>query len=143
MVVVCCMVRNDRGEILLIRHYERGWELPQGRVEEGENLMEALRREVREESGAEVLPGPLACVWSKLSPPVAVIFGFLADYAGGELTPSEESPEIGWFDDESALEVISHPVNRERLRGMLDFSGTVIYRAYFSSPYRIEFETIC
>jgi hypothetical protein len=26
---------------------------------------------------------------------------------------------------------------------MLDFSGTVIYRAYFSSPYRIEFETIC
>jgi 8-oxo-dGTP diphosphatase len=104
--------------------------------------MEALHREVREETGVEVLPGPLACVWSKLSTPSAVIFGFLADYAEGELTPSEESPEIDWFDDGEALEAISHPVNRDRLRGMLDFTGTVIYRAYYSSPYRIEFETI-
>ena len=142
MVVVCCLTRNDNGEILLIRHYKRGWELPQGRVEEGENLMEAIHREVREETGVEVEPGPLACVWSKLSPPSAVIFGFLADYIEGELRISEESPEIGWFDDDEALAVISHPVNKDRLLGMLDFTGTVIYRAYYSNPYRIEFETV-
>jgi 8-oxo-dGTP diphosphatase len=72
-----------------------------------------------------------------------VIFGFLAEYAGGELRPSEESPEIDWYNDDEALAVISHPVNKDRLRGMLGFSGTIIYRAYFSSPYGIEFETIC
>ena len=142
MVVVCCLVRNDSGEVLMIRHYKRGWELPQGRVEEGETLMEALQREVREEAGVEVALGPLARVWSKLSPPAAVIFGFLADYAGGELRTSEESPEIGWFAEGEAIAMVSHPVNRDRLRAMLDFSGTAIYGAYSSTPYRIEFETI-
>ncbi|HTY20057.1 MAG TPA: NUDIX hydrolase [Geobacteraceae bacterium] len=142
MVVVCCLVRNDSGEVLMIRHFKRGWELPQGRVEEGETLMEALQREVREETGVEVVPGPLARVWSKLSSPSAVIFGFLADYAGGELRTSEESPEIGWFADGEAIAMVSHPVNRDRLRAMLDFTGTPIYGAYSSSPYRMEFETI-
>jgi 8-oxo-dGTP diphosphatase len=142
MVVVCGLVRNSGGQVLLIRHYKRGWELPQGRVEDGEDLMAALHREVREETGVEILPGSLACIWSKLSPPSAVIFGFLADYKGGELTISEESPETGWFDPDIALERVSHPVNLERLRNMLGYSGTIFYRSYSYSPYRTEMETV-
>ena len=41
-VVVGCLVRNEKNEVLLIRHQKRGWEIPQGRVEEGENLLDAL-----------------------------------------------------------------------------------------------------
>jgi len=142
MVVVGCLARNEKGEVLLIRHYKRGWEIPQGRVEEGENLMEALHREVREETGVEVAPGPLVAVWSKLSPPAALIFTFLVDYEGGDLRCSDESPEVGWFSADEALSLVSLPVNRDRLRSLLDFSGEIVYRSYSSSPYRVESEAM-
>jgi 8-oxo-dGTP diphosphatase len=125
------------GKLLLIRHHRRGWEIPQGRVEEGESLLAALHREVLEETGVTVEAGPLAAVWSKLSPPAAVIFTYLANYAGGELQESAESPELGWFTAEEAVRLVSHPVNRDRLQTLLDYSGTVLFRSYSANPYRL------
>lgn len=138
IVVVSCLVRNEEGRILLIRHRKRGWEIPQGRAEEGESLMDALHREVLEETGVEVEPGSLAAVWSKLSPPAALVFTFLARYRTGELRPSEETPELGWFDADEARTLVSHPVNRDRLRTLLDYSGAVIFRAYSTNPYKLH-----
>jgi 8-oxo-dGDP phosphatase len=48
-------VRAD-GQILLIDHYRfqtetRGWEIPAGRIETGEEPVEAVARELREETG--------------------------------------------------------------------------------------------
>ena len=44
------LVRNDNGEVLFI--YRRGfWDLPKGKVDEGETVEEAALREVREETG--------------------------------------------------------------------------------------------
>jgi 8-oxo-dGTP diphosphatase len=135
MVVVGCLVRNGDDDVLLIRHYKRGWEIPQGRVEEGESILGALHREVREEAGVEVLPGPLAAVWSKLSPPHSVIFTFLARYQSGELRPSDETPELGWFPGDKALDLVTHPVNRDRLQVLLGFSGKTVFGAYATHPY--------
>jgi len=141
VIVVGCLVRNSTGECLLIRHHRRGWELPQGRVEEGESLLAAVHREILEETGVTVDLGPLAAVWSKLSPPPALIFAFLADYRDGALVPSEESPEIGWFAAEEALRRVTHPANLDRLRALLDFDGRVVYRAYTPSPYQLQLDT--
>ena len=56
---VCVVICNDRDEILLIRskRYTTGrieWEIPAGRVEEGESPAEAARRECFEETGCVV-----------------------------------------------------------------------------------------
>ena len=137
-VVVGCLVRNHAGELLLIRHHKRGWELPQGRVDAGESLTAAVHREVREETGVEIELGVLAAVSSKLTPPSAIIFNFLARYRDGDLTPSDESPELGWFSADLALTKVTHPVNRERLVTLLEYCGAVVYRAYTVAPYALE-----
>ncbi len=56
---VLAIVRKD-GRVLIQKHAERGllaglWEFPGGKREDGESRLEALRREVHEELGAEVL----------------------------------------------------------------------------------------
>ncbi len=142
IIVVSCLVRDAIEQVLLVRHHRRGWEMPQGKVEEGESLIEALRREVREETGVTIETGPLAAVWSKLSPPSALILGFLARYRSGELATSDECPEVGWFSAERALEQVTHPVNHDRLRTLLDFSGTIFYRSYTPDPYQVHGEEI-
>ncbi|PNU18975.1 NUDIX hydrolase [Geothermobacter hydrogeniphilus] len=136
-VIVSCLVRNTSDEILLIRHPRRGWELPQGHVESGEELLAAATREVREETGIEVRIERLAAIFSKLEPqPSAVIFGFLGSAVGGQLTTSDESLEVGWFDEKTARKLPEHPVNRERLSDLLNHDGAILYRAYSMSPYR-------
>jgi len=137
-VVVGCLVRNADDDILLIRHHKRGWEIPQGRVEEGENLLAALCREVREEAGVEIEPGPLAAVWSMLSPPPAVIFTFLGRYTGGELACSGDSMEARWFSAAAALEQVTGSVMHDRLRVLLDYHGVTCYRAYTTRPYQVQ-----
>lgn len=140
-VVVGCLVRNAANQVLLIRHVKRGWEIPQGRVEEGENLVEALRREVLEEAGVEIEPGPLAAVWSMLSPPAAVIFTFLGRYLSGELCSSDDSVEAGWFSQEQALEQVTGEVMHDRLKALLDYRDGTLYRAYTTRPYQVQLET--
>ncbi|MEI6209182.1 MAG: NUDIX hydrolase [Desulfuromonadales bacterium] len=139
-VVVGCLVRNSSNDVLLIRHHKRGWEIPQGRVEEGENLIDAVCREVREEAGVEMDPGPLGAVWSLISPSPAIIFTFLGRYRCGELAASGDSEEAGWFAEAEAVEMVSSPVMRERLTALLHFNGTVVYRSYSTKPYRILME---
>jgi len=136
ILVVSGLVRNPDRAILLVRHYRRGWELPQGRVEEGENLLSALHRELHEETGVAIRAPRLAAVWSKLTDPVALIHGFVAEHAGGTLVPSAETPEVVWVDETEARHRIVHPVNRDRLHDLLAFSGTVRFYSYSTGPYR-------
>ncbi len=140
-VVVGCLIRNMNNEVLLIRHHKRGWEIPQGRVEEGENLIAALHREVREEAGVEIEPGPLAAVWSMVSLPPAIIFTFLASYKGGELFFSGDSVDAGWFSEAEAFDRIAGTVMRERFKALLSYNGTAMYRAYSTRPYHVQLET--
>lgn len=51
------LIFNDTGQVLLLKHRFRagsGWGLPGGFLEAGEQPLEALKRELREEIGVEV-----------------------------------------------------------------------------------------
>ncbi|MCY3778959.1 MAG: hypothetical protein OXG78_01500 [Chloroflexi bacterium] len=97
-------------------------------------MTEGLRREIREECGIEVELGRLAHVRSNLSSCI-VIFCFHATYVVGELRPSEETPEVRWADEQTALELITHPALHLTLRDMLADDGQALYQAYRSNPY--------
>lgn len=138
IVAVSGLVRHPDGKILLIRSPRRGWEFPGGQVEEGENLIEALQREIQEESGVIASIGALVGIYSNIKAPTKVMFGFLGDYVSGELTTSEESIETKWVRRNSVLQHISNRVIYDRIKDMLDFSGRVLYRVYTTNPYQIH-----
>lgn len=56
--VAICLVSRARGRngVLMVKHRERGWEFPVGKVEPEELLDVAASRELREETGVEVSP---------------------------------------------------------------------------------------
>lgn len=58
---VGAVVTDDDGRVLLIRERDR-WSVPGGGVEPGESLQEALRRELREETGVRVSVDELCAV---------------------------------------------------------------------------------
>ena len=55
------------GKVLLIRSARRGWEFPGGVVEQGEAILDGLKREIREESGITAEPKFLAGIYQRLS----------------------------------------------------------------------------
>ena len=140
IVAVAGLVTNAEGRILMIRGPRRGWEFPGGQVEEGESLIEALGREVFEETGIRVEVGKLVGVYSNLRAHI-VICDFLCALVSGETRTSPESLEVEWVAREDVLARITHPAIYARMKDLLDFEGQVVYRAYAceTSEARTEF----
>jgi 8-oxo-dGTP diphosphatase len=152
IVAVGGLVTNHEGKVLLVKSPRRGWEFPGGVVEVGEDLLSALKREVEEESGIIIEVKELVGVYSNTQMyvkeetgdfvPTKVIFGFLGKMVSGELRTSEESVEVGWFERESVLDMITHHALKDRTRDMLEFDGKVMYRVYSTSPYEIHLQEV-
>lgn len=141
IVAVSGLIRNSSGQVLLLESPKRGWEIPGGQVEEGESLIQALEREMMEETGITVNVGALVSVCSNVKPPCKVIFGFLGDYVSGECRTSSESLQVEWVDEVAVLGRITHLAIYDRVGDMLTFDGRVVYRVYSTDPYQVHLET--
>jgi 8-oxo-dGTP diphosphatase len=137
VIAVAGLVENSKNEILLVRHPRRGWEIAGGQVEEGENLIDALKREVKEEAGVDIVVGKLAGIYTKVNSPALLILVFLCEYVEGDLRPSSESPEVSWVPKGDVLKCVSHPAIHDRIQDMLKYTGKIIYRVYSTGPYVI------
>lgn len=133
------LVRRADGAILLILSPRRGWEFPGGMIEPGEPVEEALRREIREESGVEVEIESFVGV-SKNVVKNIVNLDFRCRYVSGELATSEESPQVGWFTREQAVEAVTDPLIKKRFMNMLDGGGMVHIINFVKEPFSIVSE---
>jgi mutator protein MutT len=113
------------GKVLLIRRgkpplYGR-WVVPGGTVELGESLEQALVREMREETGLEVVPLEVLTVFDRIERDGDrvvyhyVIVDYLCRWLGGEARAASDALEAAWaaLDDlprydlpQKALEVV-------------------------------------
>lgn len=146
------IVLNEKSEILMVNTYDHGWTFPGGIVEEGESLIEGLKREIFEESGIEAEVGELFCVSSNTAKypgyngvkeiPTKVLLDFICRKTGGTEHISEENSETGWFAGEEAFRLIKNPALIERFRAYLEYGGRPTYLSYVSKPeFKLQLKT--
>ena len=102
------MVFDDEGRVLLVRRArfpaKDKWSLPGGVVHLGEELSEALKREIKEECGLVVKPGPLLAVTSRIIRDAEkkvqyhyVLLDYLCHWIGGRLEASSDASDARWL----------------------------------------------
>lgn len=103
------MISNAAGQVLLIRRGQPPrlgqWSIPGGKLEWGESLKEALRREIREETGLVVEIERLIDVVDLLTHNASgevighyVLIDFKAIYVSGDLRAGSDAAEARWVD---------------------------------------------
>lgn len=110
VVCVGALVREPGGQVLLVRTTKwRGlWGVPGGKVEWGETLLGALRREFREETGLRLSDIRYAQTQEAVLSPEfhrpahMLLVDYFATSPRQEITPNEEIEEWAWVTLEEA-----------------------------------------
>lgn len=96
------------GAVLALKDSAIGLDFPGGKIKEEEwDLAEALKREVKEETGLDIEVGDLFTAWRVKFPPHPVykindvfLLSFRCKYVGGEFKISDEHTDYKWLTKE-------------------------------------------
>ena len=93
------IIINGFDQILLIQRDDtKTWAPPAGAMEANELPTDTVIREVKEETGLKVMPVRLVgLTFSNFGRQSRLQFTYRCMEAGGEITPSAESPQVGYF----------------------------------------------
>jgi 8-oxo-dGTP diphosphatase len=132
-------ITNAAGEVLLVKTDWRRdtWELPGGQVEEGEEPMAALQREIREEAGIEAqIHGLTSVYYNTVRGICNLVFRGVA--VGGQLTTSPETIAVQFchLDESNVAQLITRPHYRSRVLDAMS-GRTVPYEAFGVRPYEL------
>ncbi len=107
---VAALIVNNHGHVLLQKRADNGlWSIPGGVVEPGESILEALNREIAEETTLKIKSPDLVAVYSHAEAPNVVryengntvqyvCFLFRCVSAAGEARSNNESTLIAYWD---------------------------------------------
>jgi ADP-ribose pyrophosphatase YjhB (NUDIX family) len=102
----CAVCVDDRGRVLLARRandpFKGRWDLPGGFIEEGEHPLDALRRELREETSLDVEPLDFIGVWIDRYPyethtASTLNLYWTARVVSGSAEAADDVSELQWF----------------------------------------------
>ena len=121
------IIFNEQKRILLVhrRDYDL-WNLPGGGLEDFESPTNAVKREVKEETGLEVEISRLLGVYNKENKN-SITFTFLCKVIGGKITLNDEADRIEYFEIDKLPEN-TVPKHVERIKDALLDQYEVIFK---------------
>ena len=136
-VTVRAVVQDEVGRVLLIKRSDNGeWGMPAGSMELDESVLDACKREVREETGLIVEAATLIAVYSDPKYSIVTAYGdpyqivsfvFRIDAWSGELvTQTDETVDARFFAPDNLPDISA--MYRETLDDARRFAGQVIMK---------------
>jgi ADP-ribose pyrophosphatase YjhB (NUDIX family) len=124
------IVVDEASRILLIRRSDNAlWSIPGGAMDVGERIADTAVREVREETGLQVVPETIVGIYPNPRHVIEYADGevrqqfsicFACRLVGGELATSDESTEVGFFTPAQIETMPMHESIRLRIRHYLE-----------------------
>ena len=111
VATVGALLHNGQGKLLMLRTHKWGhrWGIPGGKIRRGESTEDALRREVKEETGLDIDRIRFVivqdCIDSHefLRPEHFLLLNYVARVTGGEVTLNEEAQDYRWVTPAEAM----------------------------------------
>ncbi len=138
------IVLNEASQILMVKTHRGGWVFPGGQVEVGENVIDAVKREVMEETGIDTEVGEVFCISSNTGKhpgyngvkevPTKIMLDFICKAKSGTPRPSDENSESAYAPKDEVLKLIQAPAIIERYKAYLEYAGRPIYMEYVTWP---------
>ena len=140
IVAVSGYIVNEEGQVLLVRNNHRNdtYEMPGGRLELGETLREAVKREVLEETGIHAEIGDMTGVYQNITSGVICMVFRGRAMSGVPAAQPPETIDVQFvdFDKEQIEDWIKRPQFASRVNDARN-SDTIAYESYEVRPYRL------
>ena len=144
IIAAAGIVINEKDEILMVKTHRGGWVFPGGQVEVGENVIDAVKREVMEETGIDIEVGEVFCISSNTCKypgyngvkeiPTKIMLDFICKAKSGIPRPSDENSESAYFPRDEVEGLITAPAIVERYKAYLEYADRPIYLEYVTKP---------
>lgn len=124
-------------------------------MEQGEALLDGLRREIFEESGIAAEPEAVTGIYQNLARkkgfgplegmtlPTTVNLVFRCRYVSGKEVVSEEFLEAGWFTPDEAMRIIRYPYMKKAFEDAHRYSGKPHFVTFRKADRDIAFISDC
>ncbi len=126
IVGVAGIILDQQGHILMVRRaqgidYAGLWCIPCGYVEYEEDVRDGVMREVKEETGLDILPGEVFAVHSNFHNPRQHTVGiwFCCTVTGGIPAAGDDADEVGWFSANN-IPSLAFPTDRLVLKKLIE-----------------------